>query len=344
MAADPTAAAVGAVLGILGVLFVAWATYNSIIIVREKQAVVLERLGRFHSQLGPGLHFVLPFIDRPKKYSWRYYLNDHHGNIILVEKLNQSKIETSDQILDLPKQQCITKDNAQIYLDALLNYKITNPKLMVYSTQNLPRVMSLLLQAQIRNVAGSLDVDSVIEETASMDRVAADLGAVASRWGVTVSFVKFQRVDAGTLTDVLAKRKNAQLENESVIIRAKAAKQKAVIESEGNRDRMMKEAEGEAQQIRSRARGEAKAIENAAAAEAESVREVAHAIVRSGENPTRYLLASRYMTALQSVLSLPGTSVSFVPTQTATVQSLQSFGVQPALVTQPGSGAGLGGR
>jgi regulator of protease activity HflC (stomatin/prohibitin superfamily) len=144
--------------------------------------------------------------------------------------------------------------------------------------------------------------------------------------------VRFQKVDAGGLTDVLAKRKNADLENQSIIIKAKATKQKAVIESEGNRDRVMREAEGEAQQIRSRARGEAKAITNAAQAEADAVREVARAISRTGENPTRYLLALKYIDALRTIMSQPATDVQFVPTQTSHIQTMQAFGVTPALV------------
>lgn len=87
--------------------------------------------------------------------------------------------------MDLPKQACITRDNASISLDVLLSYKVVNPKVMVYACQNLPRIMSKVLQAQVRAVAGSLDVDSIIEETATMDRVAGELGAVASRWGVS---------------------------------------------------------------------------------------------------------------------------------------------------------------
>jgi regulator of protease activity HflC (stomatin/prohibitin superfamily) len=92
---------------------------------------------------------------------------------------------TQDEIMDLPKQQCITRDNASISLDVLLSYKVINPKVMLYTSQNLPRIMSKVLQAQVRAVAGSLDVDAIIEETATMDRVAGELGAVASRWGVS---------------------------------------------------------------------------------------------------------------------------------------------------------------
>jgi len=155
----------------------------------------------------------------------------------------------------------------------------------------------------------------------------------------------------------------------SIIINAKAAKQKAVIESEGNRDRVVRvraagskhsvahceawrwrrrcarplvgdpalqEAEGEAQQIRSRARGEAKAITNAAQAEADSVREVARAISRTGENATRYLLALKYIDALRTILSQRETQIRFVPRQTAVVQTMQSFGVTPSIIAGGG--------
>lgn len=204
-----------------------------------------------------------------------------------------------------------------------LGRRCVNPKAMLYSSVNTPLLIGKMLQAQIRAVAGALDVDALIEETASMDRVAGELSAVTQRWGVAISFVKFQRVDAGALTEVLAKRKNADLENQSIIIRAKATKQKTVIESEGVRDRTIREAEGEAQQLRSRgklgfalrscfsaaeapfiaaARGEAKAITNTATAQAEEVREVARAIARLGENPTRYLLAMKYLDALRDIM------------------------------------------
>lgn len=330
---EDAGAIVGVVIAVLAFIFLAISFWKSFIVVREKQQVVLERCGRFRAVLTPGVHMIMPWIDAPKKFSVRYYLDSPTGETVLVQKLNQTRIVTQDEILDLPRQSVITRDNASISLDVLLSYKVVNPKQMMYSCVNLPRLMHKVLQAHVRAVAGSLDVDSIIEETATMDRVAGELGAVASRWGVAVSFVRFQKVDAGGLTDVLAKRKNADLENQSIIIRARATKQKAVIEAEGNRDRVVREAEGEAQQMKSRARGEAKAITNSAAAEADAVREVARAIARTGENPTRYLLALKYIDALRSVVSRPSTAVRFLPRQTSHVQTMGALGATPAIVT-----------
>ena len=97
-----------------------------------------------------------------------------------------------------------------------------------------------------------LDVDQIIEDQAAMDRVSQQMATISKRWGVHIEFVRIQKVEAGTLTHVLAKKKDADLRNKEVIISAKAQKQTRVIESEGNRDRMIREAEGEAQQILSR--------------------------------------------------------------------------------------------
>jgi hypothetical protein len=232
-------AVIGAIVGVAALIFLIVAFFKSILTVREKEQVILERCGRFKAVLTPGMHCILPFIDRPKRFSARYYLETPTGAVQLVEKLNQTRVLTQDEIMDLPKQACIvsslrqslrvlcrqarssrdcmqrslecipgtlphsvstvsppaaslcsapppqTRDNASISLDVLLSYKIVNPRQCLYHSQNLPLMMSKVLQAQVRAVAGSLDVDSIIEETTTMDRVAGELGAVASRWGVS---------------------------------------------------------------------------------------------------------------------------------------------------------------
>lgn len=330
-------AVIGAIVGVSIGVFLIVAFFKSIVVVREREQIVLERCGRFKATLTPGMHCIVPFIDRAKRYNERYYLETATGQVQLIQKNGETRVMTQEQVLDLPKQACITRDNAAIQLDVLLSYKIVNPMTCLYSCDNLPLLMTKVLQAQVRAVAGSLEVDSLIEEVAMMDRVAGELGSVASRWGVSVSFVRFQRVDAGGLTDVLARKKNAELSNSSIVINARAHKQKAVIEAEGNRDKVIKEAEGEAQQTRSRARGEAKAITNAAQAEADAVREVARAIRRTGENPTRYLLALKYLDALRTIMTMPNTKVSFLPTAGSTVMSLAGLGVSPLLPTGAGA-------
>mmetsp|Transcript_6905 Transcript_6905/g.16464 ORF Transcript_6905/g.16464 Transcript_6905/m.16464 type:complete len:332 (-) Transcript_6905:60-1055(-) len=317
----------GPVAAVAVVLFVLITIYKAVNVVREKEVIVVERLGKFHSVLTAGVHFIIPYVDRPKTYTFRYFTTNSMGNTELTSKVNYSKILTQNEVLDFPKTAVITRDNAMVHLDAVLNYRIANPRQMIYSCQNLPLMLSKILQAQLRNVAGSLDVDQIIEDNAAMERAAAEIDMQAKRWGVQIEFVKVQRVETGALSSVLAKKKNADLKNQEVIINARAGKQTTIIESEGHRDRAIREAEGEAQQTLSRARGQAQAILNAARAEARTVKEIARAIARAGENPTRYLLSLRYIEALKTICSLPKTKVEMMPHETAFLQTAAAFGL-----------------
>eukprot|EP00004_Rigifila_ramosa_P004057 TRINITY_DN1447_c0_g1_i2.p1 TRINITY_DN1447_c0_g1~~TRINITY_DN1447_c0_g1_i2.p1 ORF type:complete len:163 (+),score=43.78 TRINITY_DN1447_c0_g1_i2:44-490(+) len=139
-------AIVGPIIGVLFLVIVVREIWRSVRLVKEKEVMVVERLGKFHSILNAGVHFLIPFVDRPKRYSQRYYAATVHGETQLIERLNMERISTQNEVLDFPKQNVITRDNASIYLDAVLSYKIVNPKQMIYSIQNLPDALSKLLQ------------------------------------------------------------------------------------------------------------------------------------------------------------------------------------------------------
>jgi regulator of protease activity HflC (stomatin/prohibitin superfamily) len=322
------------IVAVAVVVFVLASLYNAVHVVKEKEAVVIERFGCYMRTLAPGVHWVIPWVDWPRRYTHRYFVTNQRGHTELRALTGAYRISTQNEVLDFPKQAVITRDNAKIHLDAILQYRIVNPVKMIYASQNVPMMLSKLLQAQIRNIAGLMDVDQIIEDVSALNRVSVDMDAVAARWGVKVEFVRIQRVDAGSLTQVLAQKKNADLENKEVIIHAKAQKQTDIINSEGQRDRMIKEAEGESQRMISQARGQAQAVRNRAVADAKAVAEIARAVARCGENPTRYLLAVKYIEALESIMaSAQGeTQVELLPMQTSFLQvSAEEFGVNTVL-------------
>jgi len=288
--------------------------------------MVIERFGKFHEVLPPGVHFVIPFVDRPKTYWYRYYSINPAGRNELNERYGSTRIPTQNTVIDFPKQNVITHDNASVFLDAVLSYRITTPKTMIYSCTNLPHILSKLLQAQLRNVAGSLDIDQIIEDSASLNVLTGLMDNEATRWGVKIEFVKVQRVEAMRLTDVLAQKKNADLKNKEVVLHAKSKKQTMIIESEGVRDSMIKKAEGEAQEILSRARGQAQAILNTANAEAKSISEIAR-VMKSGQEPAKYLLSTKYLNVLGSICEMPNTEMQFLPRELAYLQTLNKLGL-----------------
>jgi len=299
--------------------------------VREREYVVIERLGRYKNVLGPGINFIIPFVDRPKTYKWRWYETDNLGNPVLKTKTSY-RVTNQNEVIDFPKQMVISRDNAQLQLDAVLSFKVMVPNTMIYSTVNLPQMLSKLLQAQLRNVAGSLDVDQIIEEASTLNVLTSMMDNETVRWGVKVLFVKVQRVDALSLSNVLAQKKNADLKNKEIVIQARATKQTTVIEAEGKRDSMTKEAEGAMQEMVSRAQGQAMAILNAANAEVRSIKEVARALAQDGESPAHYLVALRYLEVLRKIMDMKSTTLEVLPPAVAQLRVSELLGLNTAAV------------
>jgi hypothetical protein len=109
----------------LTILFV---LINAVKIVKEKEVMIIERLGRYNRTLTAGVHFLVPLIEYPKKLSYRYYVTNARGQVQIVERKGITRISTQNEIIDFPAQRVITRDNASILLDAVLSYKIVNPK------------------------------------------------------------------------------------------------------------------------------------------------------------------------------------------------------------------------
>lgn len=314
----------------LVVVFLLYMITHGIRCIKEKDTVIVERLGKYHKIMTPGPNFIIPFVDRTKFISVRYLVSENDRYTKLVVKSSDT-ISTQNAVMDFPRQPVITRDNAKIYLDAVLQYHITNPKQMAYSVTNLPNVLSKLLQAQLRDVAGSLDVDRIIEDTAILDRVSGELDVIARSWGVKVDMVKIQKVQADSLEDVLSQKKNADFRNKEVVITAKANKQTAIINAEGQRDQKIREAEGEAQRIVASARGQAQAVMNEAESEARSIQEITRSLEGSGDDPTKYLLSLKYIDALKTICSNPQAKVVFVPQETLMVQTAQLLGLNTVI-------------
>jgi len=327
------------------VVLLVWFIVKGFYTVREKEVIIIERLGAFNRILTAGIHWVWPCIERPKSYSVRYTVVKNAGTYSeRVETVEHEsyRISVQNEVLDFPKQSVITRDNARVDLDAVLSYQLVSgmsARTMVYSVANLPYVIGQLLKAQLRNVAATLDVDQIIEDSAAMDVLTQLLNEFTMRWGVHINFVKIQRVEpASDLAAVLAKKKNADLTNKNVIINAQSAKQTALLGAEGERDGMIKTAEGEAQKKIAKAQGEAAAKLNAATAEAEALRKVVPVIQASGGDPISYFLNQKYLAALSS--GLAGANVEMVPEKVAHLRVAKELGLNaiPAYAVPPAAG------
>ena len=142
------------ILGIIVVLAIVIISAG-VKVVPQSETRVIERLGRFHSVLSPGLNFIIPFVDKPKSIYTRKV--ETVGGRHFVRTVATSVIDLREQVYDFPSQQVITRDNVTTEINALLYFQITDPKKAVYEIDNLPNAIEKLTQTSLRNVTGKLN-------------------------------------------------------------------------------------------------------------------------------------------------------------------------------------------
>ncbi|KAJ5075175.1 hypothetical protein M0811_07526 [Anaeramoeba ignava] len=301
--------------------------FKCFVLVHEREEVIVERFGKYKKTLLAGVHFIAPFADRIKGYHQSYFVSDLRTGRTTKIQQTKKKISTQSEVIDFPSTSVITSDSANVHLDCILSYKITNTKNMIYSVYNLPLVLSKMLQSYVRNMAASLTVDQIIEDTTSVGTVAGFIDSEVVRWGVHIDFVKVQHVHVPRIDSSFSKQKEAQLNNSKVIIDARAQKQSAVIESEGKRDSDIRSQQGKMQEAIARSRGLSASIINQANAEARTIREIARVVSQQGGDPIRYLLCLKYIETMTFIFGNPKTRIYYYPSPISLIQTLKNMGV-----------------
>ena len=180
-------------LGLLA-LIVLILVSKGVIVVPQSETRVIERLGRFHSVLNPGLNLIWPFIDKPKLVYIRRVESVGYGRSIIRLSLTPV-IDLREQVYDFPSQQVITKDNVTTEINALLYFQIVDPKKAVYEIDNLPNAIEKLTQTSLRNVIGELELDETLTSRDTINsRLQAILDEATNKWGVKVNRVELQDI------------------------------------------------------------------------------------------------------------------------------------------------------
>lgn len=298
------------VLVLLAIIIVA----NAVKVVPQSETRVIERLGRFHSVLPPGLNIIWPFIDKPKVVYTRRI--EHAGNgRVYVRVSTTSVIDLREQVYDFPSQQVITKDNVTTEINALLYFQIVDPKKSVYEIDNLPNAIEKLTQTSLRNVIGEMELD---ETLTSRDTINAKLQAIlddaTNKWGVKVNRVELQDITPPeSVREAMEKQMQAERNRRAEILNAEGEKKSLILRSEGEKQSQINQAEAAKQSEILRAEGEAKAKILQAEAEAEAVRRVSEAVAASNTNPASYMLAMKYIETLGKMVDGKDGKTVYIP-------------------------------
>jgi len=254
---------------------------KSVKVVPQQHAWVVERLGRFHAALAPGLNIVVPFIDR---IAYRHMLKEVP--------------------LDVPSQVCITKDNTQLQVDGILYFQVMDPRLASYGTSNYISAITQLAQTTLRSVIGKMELDKTFEEREHINSaVVAALDEAASSWGVKV--LRYEIKDLTPPKEILHAMQaqiTAEREKRALIAASEGRKQEQINIATGEREAFIQRSEGAKQAAINNAQGEGEAIKTVAEATAQAIRKVAEAIeMPGGMNAVNLKVAEKYVEAFAHI-------------------------------------------
>ena len=261
----------------VGLVFV----FKAVKVVPQQHSWVVERLGKFHAALLPGLNVVVPFVDR---IAYRHMLKEVP--------------------LDVPSQVCITKDNTQLQVDGVLYFQVTDPKLASYGTSDYVAAITQLAQTTLRSAIGKMELDKTFEEREHINTaVVAALDEAASSWGVKV--LRYEIKDLTPPHEILHAMQaqiTAEREKRALIAASEGRKQEQINIATGEREAFIQRSEGEKQSQINLAQGEAEAIKAVADANAQAIRMVASAIESpGGMNAVNLKVAEKYVEAFGNV-------------------------------------------
>ncbi len=260
-------------VGIL--LFALVAFFKTIRIVPQKQAFIVERLGKYSKTLEAGFHILVPFID---KVAYRHTLKE--------------------QAVDVPPQACITRDNIAVEVDGILYMQVVDPKKASYGINNYLFASSQLAQTTMRSVMGKLELDKTFEERETINSVIVDAVDKASDpWGVKVTRYEVKNIlPPQSIKDAMEKQMRAEREKRASIAESEGDRQAKINRAEGDRQEMIARSEGEKQRRINEAEGRAIEIQRVAEATALGIKEIAKAINEEGGiNAVNLRIAEQYL-------------------------------------------------
>ncbi len=277
---------------------------KALVIIPQSETKIVERLGRYHATLNPGINLIIPFIDRAK-------------DIVILSRgryMYSTIIDLREQVYDFPKQNVITKDNVQTEINALLYFQIVDPFKAAYEISNLPNAIEKLTQTTLRNIIGELELD---ETLTSRDTINKKLGLVldeaTDKWGVKVNRVELQDITPPeSVLTAMEKQMQAERNKRATILTSEGKKAADILQSEGEKTAIINKAEAAKQKAILNAEGEAQARIRKAEAEAKAIELITEAVGKS-TNPANYLLAQKYIQMLADLAQGPAQKTVYLP-------------------------------
>ncbi|MCC5908231.1 MAG: SPFH/Band 7/PHB domain protein [Balneolaceae bacterium] len=269
------------------------------IIVEMREEVIQERLGKYKKTLKPGFHFMIPFVDRAA-YSQ----------------------EMREQVIDVPSQTCITKDNIEVAVDGLVYLKLMDSYKASYGISNYKAASVNLAQTTMRSEVGKLTLDDTFSEREQMnENIVREIDKAADPWGVKVLRYEIRNISPSIeIVDTMEKQMEAEREKRADITTSEGSRQARINESQGEQESQILISEAQRQRRINEAKGRAHEIELVAESTAKGIRRVAEAISKpGGDIAVKTKLVEQYIDEFGKIIQ--NTNVSVLPTETANLKT-----------------------
>ncbi|RKT69286.1 SPFH domain-containing protein [Saccharothrix variisporea] len=297
---------VALVVALAVVLLAVFTVARAVRIVPQGKASNIERLGRFHRTLRPGLNLVIPFVDRVRQ-----------------------TIDLREQVVSFQPQPVITEDNLVVEIDTVVYFQVTEPRAAAYEIADYLQAVEQLTVTTLRNVVGSMDLEATLTSRDTINsRLRGVLDDATGKWGLRVSRVEIKAIDPPqSIKDAMEKQMRAERDKRAAILTAEGQRQAQILTAEGDQRAAVLRAQGDREAEVLRAKGQASAID-----------EVFQAVHRN--NPDPKLLAYQYLQTLPQLAQGSGNTVWVVPGElTAALQGLSQAFTPTTRATDPIPGA-----
>ena len=272
---------------------------SAVKVIRPYQRGLVERLGKYHATVEPGLRMIYPIVDR------------------------MVRVDMRETVVDVPPQEVITSDNVVVTVDAVVYYEATDPRRLIYNVANFIAAVVKLAQTNLRNVIGDMELDAALTSSESINARLRDiLDDATDKWGTRVVRVEIQRIEPPKdVVESMHHQMRAERTRRAVVTEAEGNKQAAITNAEGEKAAVVLSAEASKQSAILEAEGQAEAIRAVANANAMATETVYKAIHEG--NPSPDLIAIKYLEALQEMANGRATKI-FLPTEVTAL--LGAFG------------------